>query len=155
MADIVGVSPVCIFPVFCSNFWYPLRWKMFSHSQMHETDSLAYLFVYSDSFGCSCTAFHRGITGGEVQYNPRTKLTVRSKVTSLIRPSTSLGTKHMFVRQAKLLEPGKDNIKRVWKGEHTHKHTQNSQENLKSAILDHCKGANHITGWEGTRNVLS
>lgn len=39
-------------------------------------------------------------------YSPRTKLTVRRKATSLIRPNTSTGTKHMFVSEGKLLETG-------------------------------------------------
>lgn len=69
---------------------------------MYETDSLVYLFVYPDSSGCSSTAFLRSITGVEIPYEPRTKLTVRRKVTSLMRPNAALGTKHMFVRLAKL-----------------------------------------------------
>lgn len=39
-------------------------------------------------------------------YSPRTKMIVRRKATSLIRPNTSTGTKHMFVSEEKLLETG-------------------------------------------------
>lgn len=61
---------------------------------MYEPDSIAYLFVYS--CGCSFTTFLRSITGGDVQYNPRTKLTIRGKVMSFIRYNTCLGKRHMF-----------------------------------------------------------
>lgn len=54
------------------------------------------------------------------------------------------------------MEPGKDNIKKSVKNETRKKQRRNKQarqDKLKSAISNHCKGANYIVDWEGTRPV--
>lgn len=64
------------------------------------------------------TAFLRSITGGDVQYNTRTKLTMRSKVTSFIRANTCLGTKHMFCETGEAIGSGNRQDKKSVKMRH-------------------------------------
>lgn len=102
--------------------------------------------------------FLRSFPGGEVQYDPRTKLTVRSKVTSLMRPGTSLGTEHMLLRQAKPLELGRDNIKKSVKRrllEHTLKNKNKNRKTENKQLRKPEVGSHMIKLREGTTCRIS